>query len=220
MLRPRSLTIHNLKLRRHRRIFHIAIAPRLIQLVARQTRTSRRRIRLNGVAFIQQTLVVKLLQQPPKRLNIFVVIGDIRMIQIHKIAHALSQFAPFSREFHHVFPTPAVIIFRRNIFVRSLVVNILLRDTQLLLHTKLHRQTVCVPTGLALHLITLHRLITIKRVFNRARQHMVNARMTISRRRTFEEHKLRLPLTLCYRTQKNVILLPISQHILIGFHKI
>ena len=52
-----------------------------------QTSTCGGRIRLDGVTFIEQILVVKLLEQPPQGLNILVVIGDIGIFHIHPIAH-------------------------------------------------------------------------------------------------------------------------------------
>jgi hypothetical protein len=50
-----------------------------------------RGVRLNGVALIEQALVVELLEEPPQCLDIFVVESDIRMLEVDEIAHLLRQ---------------------------------------------------------------------------------------------------------------------------------
>ena len=86
------------------------------------------------------------------------------MVEIDEIAHPLGQFAPFLRVHHHIFATFQVVVLRRNVARRLVVVDVGLRDAQSLLNAQFDRQSVRVPTGLAMHLKTLHRLVTVERV--------------------------------------------------------
>ena len=54
--------VEDAELRGTRRILHVAIAARLVQLVRTQARAGGRGIRLDGVALVEQALLVKLLQ--------------------------------------------------------------------------------------------------------------------------------------------------------------
>ena len=79
-----------------------------------------------------------------------------------------------------------------------MIVDICLSDAEFLLHTKLNRKSVGVPTSLAMHLETLHRLISVEGVLDRTGKHMMNARMSIGRRRSLEEYELRASLLFIY----------------------
>ena len=120
--------------RRTRRVFHVAVAAGLVQLVARQSRTGSRRVRLYGVALVEQSLPVKLFQQPPQCLDVFVVVGDVGVVKVDEIADALRQVAPLGGELHDVLAALAIVVLGRDILCRLLVVNVGLRDTQFLLN--------------------------------------------------------------------------------------
>ena len=68
-------------------VFDIAVATRLVELVRRETRTRRRRVRLDSVTLVEVTLLVQLFEQPPEGLNELVVVGDIWIVEVHPIAH-------------------------------------------------------------------------------------------------------------------------------------
>ena len=216
---PIFLVFH-LEQRRTRRIFHIAIAARQVQFVRRKSRSGGRRIWLNRIAFVEHILLIEALQQPPERFDILVVVGDIGMVEIDEIAHPLGQFTPFLRVHHHVFAAFQVIVLRRNVAWRLVVVDVGLRDAQSLLNAKFHRQSVRVPTGLAMHLKALHRLVTIERVLQRTTQHVVDARMTVGRGRTLVEHKLRTALALRDTAVENVVLLPLFENLIVRFGQV
>ena len=211
---------HHPKQRRTRRVLHVAIAARQVQFVARKTRSGGRRIGLNRVALVEHLLLVELLQEPPERFNVFVVVGDVRIVEIDEIAHSLGQFAPFLRVHHHVFATFKVVIFRRNVARRFVVVDVGLRNAQSLLHAELHRQSVGVPAGLAMHLEALHRLIAVERVLQGTPQHVVDARMTIGRGRSLVKDKLRTALALRNTTVENVLLFPLSENLIVRFRQV
>ncbi len=54
-----------LELRHHGRVLHVVVGAGLVQLVRRKAGAGRRRVRLNGVAFVEQALVVELFEQVP-----------------------------------------------------------------------------------------------------------------------------------------------------------
>ena len=61
----------------HRLVLDVAVAARQVQLVRAQAGAGSGRVGLDGVALVEQTLVVELLQQPPQALDVAVLVGDI-----------------------------------------------------------------------------------------------------------------------------------------------
>ena len=188
--------------------------------MARQACASCRRVRLDGVALIEQAFLIELLQQPPQGLDILIVIGDVRMVQIDKIAHLLRQFTPLGGVHHHILAALAVVVLRRYVALRLLVVDVSLGDAQFLLHTQFYGQSVGVPAGLTLHLIAAHGLIAVERVLDAACQHVVNAGVSVGRRRTLEEHKLRTTLALVHRAPEDILLLPHLQDVIVHLRQV
>ena len=123
------LRIENQELSRTGCVLHVAIATRLVQLMGTQTRTRRRRIGLDRITLIEQALLVEFLQQIPQRLDVTVIISDVRIIHIHPVTHLLRQVLPLFRELHDVTTASGIVVSHRN-----LLTNILLRDTQRFLH--------------------------------------------------------------------------------------
>ena len=101
-----------------------------------------------------------------------------------------------------------------------MVVDVGLGDAQSLLNTEFHRQSVRVPTGFAMHLKALHRLVTIERVFQRTPQHVVDARMAVGRGRTLVEHKLRTAFALRDTAVENVVFLPLLENLIVRFRQV
>ena len=163
----------------HRCVLHVAVAAGLVQLVAGKSRTCCRRIGLDGVALIEQPLVVELLEQPPECLDILVVVSDIGMVKVDEISHLLGQLSPLGRELHHVLAAFAVVVFGGDVFVGSLVVDVFLGDAEFLLHSNLHGKSVCVPSGLAFHLKALHGLVAVEGVLDGTGQNMMDAGMSV-----------------------------------------
>ena len=80
----------NLELGSNRCILNVAIAAGLVKLVAGKAGTCRGAIWLNRIALIQQSLLVELLQQPPKGLDVFVVISNVGVLHVDPIPHAMA----------------------------------------------------------------------------------------------------------------------------------
>ena len=196
-------------------VLHILVAAGLVELVRAEARTVRGRIGLDGISLIEQALVVELLQQPPKGLDILGVVGDVGVLEIDEISHALRQFVPLLGEFHHVLMATVVVLFYRNLFA-----DIFLGNVQFLLHVDLNGQSVGVPTGLALHLEALHGLIAVESVLDGAGKNMVNAGMTVGRRGALKENELGASLTFINTFVEDVVLLPLCQNRFVGLGQI
>ena len=202
--------ILHLELSYHSGVFHITVTARLVQLVRAQSCSGSRRVRLDGVAFIQQTFVIKLLQEPPQRFNIAVVISDIGILQIHPVTHLMSKVCPLFGKLHHVLTASCVVLGNRNGLS-----DILFGDMQCLFHTQFHRQSVSIPSGLTLYLEPFHGFIAAESIFNGTRHHVVNTRHTIGRGRSFIKHERRTSFTFCHTLGENIVFIPLLQHIFI-----
>ena len=65
--------------------------------------------------------------------------------------------------------------------------NVLLGDAQCLFDAKLHRKTVGIPAGFALHALSFERAVAAKNVLEGAGHHVVNAGLAVGRRGAFKE---------------------------------
>ena len=140
-----------------------------------QTGTCSRRIRLDGLSFVEKSLVVDLLQEMPQGLDIAVVVCYIRIIHIHPISHTLSHIDPLRSVFHHLLAAGVIVL-----FYRDLCADVFLGDAEHLLHAKLHRKSVSVPSGTTVHLISALGLVTADGILDRTGHHVVDTRHTVS----------------------------------------
>ena len=130
------------------------------------------------------------------------------MLHIHPVAHALTQVGPLTRVFHYVLPATPVVVLDA-----YAVAYILFGDAQLFLHAEFHGQAVCVPSGFAIDLLAVHRLVTAESILQASCQHVVDAWVAVCRWWSFEEDKLRAALSLLYAFVEEVLLLPFLQHL-------
>ena len=198
-----------------RGIGHVTVTAGLVQLVRAEPRTIRRRIRLDGISLIEQTLVVNLLQQVPQGFDVAVVVSDVRVVHIHPVTHALGHIHPFGGIFHHLLAASGIVFFDRN-----LGADIGLRNAQFLLYTQFHGQSVGIPAGPAGHLETGLRLVTADGILDGTGHHMVDARFAIRRRRTLKENELRSPFTQTHRCPESIFPTPHFQHLFSGRNQI
>ena len=162
------------ELRRARRVLHVAVAAGLVELVRREARAGSGRVGLDSITLVQIALLVELLEQVPQCLDVLVVVGDVRVVQVHPVAHLLGERSPLLGVFHHLAAALRVI------FVHAdFLADVLLGDAKFLLHTQLYRQTMRVPSCLAAHLKALHGLESTESVFDGAGQHMMDARHAV-----------------------------------------
>ena len=103
-----------------------------------------RRIGLDCVSFIEQTLVINLLQKVPEGLYITIVVGDIRIVHIDPVAYPLCHIHPLCGIFHDLLTAGRIIFLDR-----YLGADISLRNPKFLLNTEFDRKTMGIPSGTA-----------------------------------------------------------------------
>ena len=102
--------VENVELRRGSRVLHVAVAARLVQFVRAKSRACGGRVRLNGVALIEQPFLVKLRQEPPECFDVRILVGHVRVLHVHPVAHLVAEVGPLFREHHHVFAAAGVVV--------------------------------------------------------------------------------------------------------------
>ena len=123
----------------------------------------------------------------------------------------MTEVCPLLCELHHILTATGIIILNRNSFT-----DILLGYTQFFLYTKFNRQTMCVPTSLALYLKALHSFVAAEHVLNGTCHHMMNTGVSIGRRRTFKEYKRRTTFAFIHALVEQVLLVPLIEHLFIN----
>ena len=206
---------HNLKLHAASGVLHVAVASRLIQLVRAQAGSRCRAVRLNGLTLIEIALTVDVLQKIPKGLDITVIISDVRVVHIYPVTDPVGKVTPLSGIFHNLFTAHLVIL-----GYAYLSSDIFLSDTQLLLHTELHRQSVGVPSRTTAHQITALRLVTTDGILYTAGHHVMDTGHTISTWRSLEENKLRRTLPQLERLSECTFFFPLFEHLVTGGYQI
>ena len=89
-MRHLGFRVENGELGRHRGVLHIAVAAGLVEFVRTEARSGGRRIGLDGVAFVEQALLVELSEQPLEGFDVGVLVGDVGVFHIHPVAHEVA----------------------------------------------------------------------------------------------------------------------------------
>ena len=113
-----------------------------------------------------------------------VVVGDVGVVQINPIGHALGERVPQLGVLADAVLAGGVVL--GNAIGLDVFAGF---QTQLLFDLDLHGQAVGVPAGLAVHAVAAHGFIATERVLDRARQHMVHSGTAIGRWWTFVERE-------------------------------
>ena len=207
-----SAVLDNLELHRSGGVAHILVAARLVELMRAEAGAVCRRIRLNGVALVEQPFVVNFLQEIPQGFNVAVVVGDVRVCHIYPISYALGHVHPLFGIFHHLRAAGGVVF-----FYRYFGADIRLGDTQLLFHAQFYGQAVGIPTGTAFDLKAGLGLVSANGILDGAGHHMVNARHAVGTGRPFKKDKLRGTLTKLQGLFERLAPFPSFQHLTAGF---
>ena len=174
-----------------------------------QPRSCHGAVGLDRVAFVEQPLLVHLGQQPPNRLHVLGVVGHVGRLHVHPVAHLTGQLVPFRRVAHHRLAACVVVLLHR-----ELGADVLLGDAEFLLHAELHRETVGVPPGLALHAVAFEGLEAAEDVFDGTRHHVVDAGLAVGAGGTLEEHVGLLGRTRGHALLKGLFVVPNGQPLL------
>ena len=172
-----------------------------------KARTRCRAVGLYRVALVHKALVVKLLEQVPHRLDILVLKGDVGIVEIDPVAHALRDVVPLVFVLHHRLAAGGVVL-----LYRDRLADVLLGDAEALLYAQLDGQPVGVPPALASYTLALHRLEATEQILDRTRQHVVDTRFAIGRGRPLVEYERIAFRTLRDTALEDVVRLPVSEY--------
>ena len=174
-----------------------------------------RRVWLNCVSLIEQPFVVQVFKQVPESFYVTVVIGDVRVFHIYPVAYLLRKVHPLCSILHNLLAAGHVVFFYSN-----LLTDILLSYSQHLLHTKLYRKPVRIPTGLTRHIESALSLVTAIGVFNAPSHNVVDTRLSVCGRRTLEEYEPWSALPGPGHLLKTLLFLPFLENIPSDFYRI
>src|SRR5438105_7124304 len=72
-----------------------------------------------------------------------------------------------------------------------------------------------VPPRFARYVVSAHGSVSTEQIFNRAREHVMDARLSVRSGWTFEEHKRGLPFSLLESPLEEFFIFPAGQHFLL-----
>src|SRR6185503_10008441 len=151
-----------------------------------------------------EAFVPDLLQQVPDALDVVVVQREVRVVEIDPETHALRHGFPFGDMAHH-----GRAALRREARDADLLLDTpLVEDAELLLDLVLDRQAVRVPARFARAVEAAHGLVARIEILERAREHVVDARPAVRRRRPFVEHEFRPRSTVGHYSAEDVLAAP------------
>ena len=115
-----------------------------------------------------------MLQEPPKRFDVTVVVGDVGVVQVHPITHLMSKVGPFLGKLHHVLAASGIIFCYRNGLA-----DVFLGDTHSLFYTQFYckyfenyrKFVVWAMIGLAGVIVTVDIMGVDERYINDAKWH-------------------------------------------------
>src|SRR5207245_10213587 len=156
------------------------------ELVRREGRAAARAVRQHLVAPVQQRLVVQPLEQPPHRRDIVVGVGDVGVLVVQPVGDPLRQRFPVGLVLEDVLAAEAVEFFD------AVRLDLLLaRNTEHPLDLDLDGEAVGVPARDARPALPPHSVVAANQILDRAREHVMDARTPVGRRRSFVEHERR-----------------------------
>ena len=175
--------------------------------MVRKRRATARAIRHNFVSLEEQVFVPEVFEDPPDRLDVVVGVGHVGVLQINPERDAVGEPFPILNVREHRF-FAQLVEFINAVFFDLLFVF----EAELFLHFDLDGQTVCVPAAAPRDVKSAHDLVAREQILERARQHVMHARLAVRGRRTFVENILRRAFALLSCLLENLALFPKFHH--------
>ena len=162
--------------------FDVLIA--LSNLMRRKRRSAARAVRDYFIALVQQSFFPDGFYSPPFRLDIIVVVGNVRMFHIRPVSNAVGHFFPFG----FIFPD-AFLAFAYKLLDAVLFDFLLAVYSERFFHFQFDGQTVSVPTGFTRAMISLHGFVSGNYILDNACENVSHVRLSVCRRRSVVESK-------------------------------
>ena len=180
----------------------------LCHLMGGQRRTAARAIRHNLVSLVKQPFLPDFVKSPPYRLDIIILISNIRVLHVSPEAYHIGEFLPHAL----VLPNGLTALLDKRL--NAVLLNLLLAvQSQKLLNLQLYRQAVGIPASLAENLLALHGLVTRQHILDDAGQHMADVRLAVGSRRTIVKCEGITAFTIGNALIGNIVFLPEFQHL-------
>ena len=193
----------------HGRVGDVLVA--LCELVVREGGAAAGTVGRHAVVLLQESGREDLLERPPHRLHVLRRHGDVGLIHVHPVAHAVGEFL----EVVHVAEHGLAALGVERLHAEVLDVG-LAGEAELLLDGELHGQAVAVPARLAVHAVALHGLEAGEQVLEDPRLDVVGARPAVRGGRALVEGPLLTVGGGCQRRVESVCLVPQGQDL--GLH--
>ena len=174
----------------------------------RQRGADARVVRHHFVALVNQPLVPDNFQQVPSRLDVVVVERVVSVAEVDPVTHAPRHLLPFADVSHHRLAATAGEFRDADLLLDCLFVEY----AEFFFNLMFDRQTVRIPAAFARRVVAAHGFETRINVFERARQHMMNAGLAVGRGGAFVETETRPPATLLDGPVENRARFPERQH--------
>ena len=174
-----------------------------------------RAVRYNLEPFVQKALIPDFLQRPPFRLNIVVIVGNIRMLHVSPESDLVGKLFPHA----FIFPYGLFAFFDER-FNPIFLDLILALDADLLFNLDLHRKAVGIPAGFSRNFLPLHAVITRNHVLDSACQNVSDVRLAVCCRRSVVKHVHRMSLIFLHTLVEGIIFLPELFNLILTLNKI
>ena len=158
-------------------------------------------------SLVEQLFVPDLLEDPPDTLHVGGVEGPVGLVEIDPVAHPFGHVGELVDVLEDALPAELV----EGLDPKLLDV-LLAGEFQLLLDLDLDRETVRIPSGLAIHVKAAHRLVAGEQILQCPCQHVVDAWKIVGGRGALVKNEWRPPLALLETLVKDVALFPEGQH--------
>ena len=193
----------------HRRLLHVLVSLR--DLVRGERRPAARAVGHDLVPLIQQPLLPYDFQGLPDRLDIIVLIGDVRVLHVRPVTHALGHTFPFALVLPHAF------LALLDEGLDAVLFDILLAvHAEQFFHFQLDGKPVRIPARLAQDVLALHGLIAGDDILHHAGEDMPDVRLSVRRGRAVVKGKLLVPLVALHALPEHVVLLPEGDDLLLA----
>ena len=183
------------------RVFDLFVAHS--HLVIRQGGAAAGAIRYNLVALVDEVLIPQLLEDPPDRLDVFILQGDVGVVHVNPEADAVGQLLPFPDVAKDTLAALGVELSHAIVLDGLLAVEI-----QLLLDLQLHGKAMRIPAPLPEDMVATHGLVAGEEVFENPSQDVMSSRNPVCGGWPLIKHVSRRTLTNLQALLENLVLFP------------
>ena len=208
-----SILSFYLKTGDRRAFLHVLVA--LGHLMGGQGRTAAGAVRHDFKALVKKAFIPDFFQRPPFRLDIFIMVGYVRIIHIRPEADLPGKILP------HALIFPYALFTFLNERGDSVLFNLFLAvQAQKLLHLQLHRKSVGIPAGLSGNHIPLHGTVTGNHILDGTGFHVADMRFPVCGGRSVIKGISRAALPDFHTFFKYFVVFPELFHLVFPFHEV